>query len=339
MTEQEIQKLIDSYLEGNTSPEEERLLARELLRPDLPEEWQAVRLMLGELAMGEAEYDAIMASRQAPAVRMQRQAPVVRMQRRWIAAAASLLLLIGVGTMVWMQQDDATQPAPMVAKVEKPSQAIKATTTEPAATAVEPVEENTSQETAALIPTEKAKTEKAGVVEKPETSRRMMDEDPNIHYASHSLAKDTVPYQDPARVDEFIAKMADYYKVKEGELRCSAPKDSSIVSTVYVFPDKKTVSAGRQEVDIFSRLLQVACWYSDETPGYLLSFSHQQFFFELKDMRQQLHYRWIAERVNGKILLYCTHAPLGTKESSTCYQEYRDELMHIKSINNKTKKI
>ena len=141
-----------------------------------------------------------------------------------------------------------------------------------------------------------------------------------------------MPYQEPARVDEFITKFANYYKVKEGELKCSAQNDSNVVSAVYVFPDTK-------EIDVFSRLLQAACWYSDETPGYLLSFSHQQFFFELKDMRKQLHYRWIAERVNGKILLYCTHAPLGTKESSTCYQEYRDELMHIKSINNKTKKI
>ena len=82
-----------------------------------------------------------------------------------------------------------------------------------------------------------------------------------------------------------------------------------------------------------------ACWYSDETPGYLLNFSHQQFFFELKDMRKRLQYRWIAERVNGKILLYSTCAPLGTKESSTCYQEYRDELMHIKSINKKPRQI
>jgi hypothetical protein len=56
-------------------------------------------------------------------------------------------------------------------------------------------------------------------------------------------------------------------------------------------------------------------------------------------MRKQLQYRWIAERVNGKILLYGTRVPLGTKESSACYQEYRDELMHIKSINNKTKRI
>ena len=154
----------------------------------------------------------------------------------------------------------------------------------------------------------------------------------HLHYASAELTKDTLPYQDPARVDEFIAKMAAYNHVKQGELQCTQPAGSNVVSSVYVFPDNK-------EIDVFGRLLQVACWYSDETPGYLLSFSHQQFFFELKDMRQQLQYRWIAERVNGKILLYGTHAPLGTKESPACYQEYRDELMHIRSINKKPKEI
>ncbi len=60
MTDKEIQQLTDRYLEGLTSPDEELLLARELQRPDISEEWQAVRLMLGELALGEAEYDAMM---------------------------------------------------------------------------------------------------------------------------------------------------------------------------------------------------------------------------------------------------------------------------------------
>ena len=157
-------------------------------------------------------------------------------------------------------------------------------------------------------------------------------DDPNLHYASYDLAKDTVPYQDPARVDDFIAKLAAYHNVKQGGLKCTNRADSNMVSTVYVFPDTK-------ELDLFSRLLQVACCYSDETPGYFLNFSHQQFFFELKDVRRGLQYRWIAERVNGKILLYGTNAPLGIKESSACYQEYRDELMHINSINPKTKQI
>ena len=133
-------------------------------------------------------------------------------------------------------------------------------------------------------------------------------------------------------MDSFIQKLAAYNNVKEGELTCSATSDDKSASSVYVFPDTK-------EIDVFSRLLQVACCYTNETPGYFLNFSHQQFFFELKDMRRGLQYRWIAERISGRILLYGTHVPLGTKESSACFQEYRDELMHINSINHKTKEI
>ena len=64
MTNKDIQNLIDKYLAGETSPAEERQLALALQqRQDLPEDWQAVSMMLGELTLGEAEYDAIMAQR------------------------------------------------------------------------------------------------------------------------------------------------------------------------------------------------------------------------------------------------------------------------------------
>lgn len=64
MTNKDIQNLIDKYLAGETSPAEEKKLALELQQQqNLPEEWQAVCLMLGELTLGEAEYDTIMAQR------------------------------------------------------------------------------------------------------------------------------------------------------------------------------------------------------------------------------------------------------------------------------------
>jgi hypothetical protein len=246
--------------------------------------------------------------------------------RRWAAVAASLLLLLGVGTMVWMKHENGTQSAPIVAKVEKPSIAIKDTVAQPVVVEMEPVKEKTPQAAAPVIPKE---TKAEEVVETSEPNNSLLDEDPNIHYASHELTKDTVPYQAPARIDDFIAELADYHQVKQGELKCSLPVDSSVVSAVYVFPDKK-------EIDLFGRLLQVACWYDSKTPGYHLNFSQQQFFFELKDMRRQLQYRWIAERINGKILLYSTCAPIDVVVSSACYQEYLDELMHTKSLNSKT---
>ena len=64
MTNKEIQQLINKYLAGETSSAEERQLSFELEQhQDLPDDWQAVSIMLGELTLGEAEYDAIMAQR------------------------------------------------------------------------------------------------------------------------------------------------------------------------------------------------------------------------------------------------------------------------------------
>ena len=251
--------------------------------------------------------------------------PMTRPVRRWwwVAAAASVLLIIGIGvTMMPIEARMPTAPK-VVAKMEPQQTSVVTTQEEPREEKIVISQKNNqnklhdskqNQKTVPVIPTVEP------------------EDDHHLHYASAELTKDTLPYQNPARVDEFIAKMAAYNHVKQGELECTQPAVSNVVSSVYVFPDNK-------EIDVFGRLLQVACCYSDETPGYLLSFSHQQFFFELKDMRQQLQYRWIAERVNGKILLYGTHAPLGTKESSACYQDYRDELMHTKSINKTPREI
>ena len=268
----------------------------------------------------------------------QMNAPMVRPVRRWwwVAAAACVLLIIGIGITMMPTGETMPTASNVVTKVESPQASVVV------ATSKEPKKERTSSQktvnkkTGKKQPAKKQKKQlhDSGKQQKtvpvsPTVSPAYTD---HLHYASAELTKDTLPYQNPARVDEFIAKMAAYNHVKQGELECTQPAGSNVVSSVYVFPDNK-------EIDVFGRLLQVACCYSDETPGYLLSFSHQQFFFELKDMRQQLQYRWIAERVNGKILLYGTHAPLGTKESSACYQDYRDELMHTKSINQNPREI
>ena len=94
MTNKEIQQLINKYLEGETSPEEERLLALELQGDDMPEEWQAIRLMLGELTMGEAEYDAIMEQRKE-------KPSAILIALRTISSIAAIYL---VGLFFWLQQ-------------------------------------------------------------------------------------------------------------------------------------------------------------------------------------------------------------------------------------------
>ena len=94
MTNKEIQQLINKYLEGETSPEEERQLALELQGDNLPEEWQAIRLMLGELTMGEAEYDAIMEQRKE-------KPSAILIVLRAITSVAAIYL---VGLFFWLQQ-------------------------------------------------------------------------------------------------------------------------------------------------------------------------------------------------------------------------------------------
>lgn len=114
MTDKNIQKLIDRYLEGGTSPKEERQLALELQRTDIPEEWLAIRLMLGELTMGEAEYDTIMAQRKE-------KPSAILIAIRTISSMAALYL---IGLFFYLQTD--TPAKPVVAynnKTEQPQPA------------------------------------------------------------------------------------------------------------------------------------------------------------------------------------------------------------------------
>lgn len=117
MTNEKIQKLIDRYLEGSTTPEEERQLARELLRPGIPEEWQAIRLMLGELSMGEAEYDELMAHRTE-------KTAIVKIHHRWIAVAASIALLFSIGLLFNNLHYEATNLVAQADSVKTPQQTV-----------------------------------------------------------------------------------------------------------------------------------------------------------------------------------------------------------------------
>ena len=102
MTNKDIQKLIDKYLAGETSPAEEQRLALALSQhQDLPEEWESVRLMLGELTLGEAEYDTIMAQRNT-------RPSALLIALRIISSVAAIYL---IGLFFYLQQEP-------VAKVE-----------------------------------------------------------------------------------------------------------------------------------------------------------------------------------------------------------------------------
>ena len=88
MTYNETEILIKRYLNGETTAEEERLLALEVSREDVPEDWKIIAGMLGELTVDEALFDQIMAER--------RQKPRIIKLWPWIAAACVAALLIVV---------------------------------------------------------------------------------------------------------------------------------------------------------------------------------------------------------------------------------------------------
>lgn len=115
MTQKEVNRLIDKYMDGETSPQEERQLAIEVNRPDAPAEWKVVAEMLGELTLGEALYDEEMAERKR-----------VRIRRYigWgVAVAACLMLWFVLGKLVpeTPQQDTTPQIAqkPVVPEEKK----------------------------------------------------------------------------------------------------------------------------------------------------------------------------------------------------------------------------
>lgn len=311
MNKNEIQRLIDRYLNGVTTPEEEQQLARALLCDDIPDEWKVVRIMLGELAMGEAEYDADMAKKAS-----RKKSFVLPVPVRWLIAA-SVALLIGFVCFNSIESNEDNVVAEM--KTDKPQEHRMVSNN--AISNESPSKEQTDgTNTGLTIHNSNVNNIIAKVT------------DENLHYASNVINDTVDNYQSPSRMEEFIVKIANYHHIKCDSLSCAIGKDDSdVVSTAYVFPDT-------EELDLFRRLLQAACWYDDKMPGYLLNYSHQQFFFCLKDMRKGLKYLWIAERVRNKILLYSTHSPLDTEVSSDGFREYRDKLSNT-SINQKSKKI
>jgi hypothetical protein len=106
MTYKDTEALIQKYLNGETTTEEERLLAIEVSREDVPDDWKVIAEMLGCLTVDEALFDQIMAERK-------RKSRIARLWP-WVAAACVAALLIVFLTPP--KKDVPTQP--QIAKVE-----------------------------------------------------------------------------------------------------------------------------------------------------------------------------------------------------------------------------
>ena len=179
MTNKDIEQLINKYLNGETTPAEECQLARELQRTDIPEEWQAIRLMLGELTLGEAEYDALLAERTAP-FRLPRggekkSLPSGRLGGgRWLLGIAASVLLL----LVFRVSQDPEEQQPVVAEVVEPEVVEQ----KPSQPAPEPAEISESPE----IP-EPNKANKPNKVHRPNKPQQQ------LAAASETSATDSTP--------------------------------------------------------------------------------------------------------------------------------------------------
>jgi hypothetical protein len=236
-----------------------------------------------------------------------------RAPRAWLYAAvgiaASVLLLIGVGVATQRQE---SHPTELIAdNAEKENHPIESVPTDAA-------KENAP---IVLVPNDAAKEDApaesvpSDTVKENAPSVKVLDA--NLHYAAYTETKDTSDYLPPTRVDEFVEKLATYHHINAVVL-----SDSATHSVAYVFPDN-------DKVRLFDRLLQVACTYSYDSPGYQMTISQQQLLFTLEDTQLSRRYLWLAERIGGgRIILYATHAPTGAAVSSEAYQEFRERTTH-----------
>ena len=134
MTYNETEILIKKYLNGETTAEEERTLAREVACEDVPDDWKVIAGMLGELTVDEALFDQMMAERKT-------KPRIVRLWP-WVAAACvAAILIVFLGPP---RKETITEP--QIAKVDPKAKTVEVKGTEPKA--IEPKEQNISQVTA-----------------------------------------------------------------------------------------------------------------------------------------------------------------------------------------------
>ena len=314
---QHIEKLLDRYMEGeNTQGELRELKDYFLQTKDIPESLLPYKEMFEVL-----EKPNIIPSVEALDSLLQ---PKLKSNRAmllpWIVAACVVGLVIMLLRPSVEKDIDMPHIAKVLPKVAEPQ--VK----QPETMTTTKSEEWFKEKTVSSI---KSKKTNAGKSSEQEVSRSenenedveiiVPDDEPRAYAASKENTDDE-SYQDPAKMDEYIAKLAEINNVNKVSLKDASQKDSTMTATVYVFQDSK-------ELDLFGKLLQVACWYKSDSPGYYLNFSQLQFLFQLKDMKKSRSYMWQAERIGHQILVYMVRVPIGAKINSANYKEYRQKLI------------
>lgn len=314
---QHIEKLLDRYMEGeNTQGELRELKDYFLQTKDIPESLLPYKEMFEVL-----EKPNIIPSVEALDSLLQpKQKSNRAMLLPWIVAACVVGLVIMLLRPSVEKDIDMPHIAKVLPKVAEPQ--VK----QPETMTTTKSEEWFKEKPVSSI---KSKKTNAGKSSEQEVSRSenenedieiiVPDDEPRAYAASKENTDDE-RYQDPAKMDEYIAKLAEINNVNKVSLKDASQKDSTMTATVYVFQDSK-------ELDLFGKLLQVACWYKSDSPGYYLNFSQLQFLFQLKDMKKSRSYMWQAERIGHQILVYMVRVPIGAKINSANYKEYRQKLI------------
>lgn len=314
---QHIEKLLDRYMEGENTQDELRELKDYFLQTkDIPESLLPYKEMFEVL-----EKPTTIPSVEALESLLQPKRKSNRaMLLPWIAAACVVGLVITLLRPSAEQDIDTPHIAKVLPKVAEPQVKLPDTMTTTKS------EERFIEKPVSSI---KSKKTNAGKSSEQEVSRTenenedieiiVPDDEPRAYAASKENTDDE-SYQDPAKMDEYIAKLAEINNVKKVSLKNASHKDTTQTATVYVFQDSK-------ELDLFGKLLQVACWYKSDSPGYYLNFSQLQFLFQLKDMKKSRSHMWQAERIGHQILVYMVRVPIGAKINSANYKEYRQKLI------------
>ena len=314
---QHIEKLLDRYMEGENTQGELRVLKDYFLQTkDLPENLLPYKEMFEVLEKPTTIPSVEALDSLLQPKRKNKRAILLP----WIAAAC----VVGLVIMLLRPSAEKDIDMPHIAKV-LPKVA------EPQVKQPETMTTTKSEEWFKEKPVSSIKSKKTNVGKssEQEVSRSenenedieiiVPDDEPRAYAASKENTDDE-RYQDPAKMDEYIAKLAEINNVNKVSLKDASQKDSTMTATLYVFQDSK-------ELDLFGKLLQVACWYKSDSPGYYLNFSQLQFLFQLKDMKKSRSYMWQAERIGHQILVYMVRVPIGAKINSANYKEYRQKLI------------
>ena len=226
---------------------------------------------------------------------------------RWVAAAACIAILLGVGTILFLNQKPAPQPT--IGAISDTSVTIPTEPLQPQVAEIEIVPESEPN----YEPIPEPKPTPKPPVKKPSPKPQPQPQ-PVVENVPQQA--DRKPSASPVKMDELISSLAQMQGAEKKEFDCETDE------AVYVFEDN-------DDLNLFGRLILAASNYPNDTEGYFLNYSAEKFFFCIDDETSGDGYLWTAEKTdNGKIMLYCSHSPNGIADESDCYKNFARKITY-----------